>query len=174
MPSQKKIEQVKDLTERLKESKSVVLVDYRGLTHQQLRDLRKKLKETGTSLMVTKNTLLKLALKNADYGLLTRDYQLEGPTAIFFIPDDPLSSLQVLDKFVKEFNLPKIKIGLLEGELALKEKILRLASLPSKEILTTQVVAYLKSPTQRLIFALNWNLRRLKTALEKIKEQKEN
>lgn len=68
MPSEKKIDQVKNLTERLKEAKSVVLVDYQGLTHPQLSELRKRLESGGGSLMVTKNTLLKLALKSSTYN----------------------------------------------------------------------------------------------------------
>lgn len=174
MPSQKKIAQVKDLTERLKKAKSVVLIDYQGLNHQQLADLRKKLKKSGGSLMVTKNTLLKLALKSSTSNLQLTTYNLRGPTATLFISDDPLPPLKTLSQFASEFDLPKIKIGLIEGELTPKEKILRLAVLPSKKALTAQLVAGLQAPTQRLIFALNWNLRRLKIALEKIKEQKEN
>lgn len=171
MPSQKKIEQVKNLTDKLKSSQSVVLVDYQGLTHQQLADLRKRLHETKSSLMITKNTLLKLAFKSGNYGLLTSDYGLIGPTATLFMAADPMPSLKALHQFVAELGLPKIKIGILEGEVVLKENLVRLATLPSKEVLLSQVVAGLKSPTWRLTFALAWSLRKLTLVLKKLSEE---
>jgi len=173
MPSEKKIEQVKNLTEELKKAKSVVLVNYQGLTHQQLADLRNKLKEVNGSLMITKNTLLRLALGNQaglPREIIEGDF-LRGPTAALFITSDPIPTLKALHRFSTEFDLPKIKIGILEGEIAEKEKILRLATLPSKEILIAQVVWGLKTPSQRLTFALNWNLQKLTLVLKRMSEK---
>lgn len=171
MPSKRNIDQLKTLTDKLAKAKSVVLMNYKGLTHQQLADLRKKLSEGGNSLIVTKNTLLKLALKSSFYNLEPRTYNLSGPTATLFISDNLLPTLKVLSEFSADLGLPKIKIGILEGELAEKEKILRLASLPSKDILIAQVIGGLKTPTQRLILALNWNLQKLTLVLKKIGEK---
>ena len=176
MPSQKNINQLKTLTEKLEKASSVVLLDYKGLTHEQLADLRKKLIESGSSLMVTKNTLLKRAMKqwnNETTGQLTKD-SFAGPTATLFVADDPLPPLKTLSQFSAGLDLPKIKIGILEGEVAEKEKILRLANLPSKEVLTAQVIGGLKAPTQRLIFALNWNLQKLMLVLKKMGEKESN
>ena len=175
MPSNKNIEQVKTLTDKLEKAESVVLVDYKGLTHQQLAELRKKLSKSGGSLAVTKNTLLKLAFKSSSYKLEPNTYNLLiGPTATLFIFDNLLPTLKVLSEFSADLGLPKIKIGILEGEIAEKEKILRLASLPSKEVLLSQVIGGLKAPTQRLTFALNWNLQKLMLVLKKMSEKKSN
>lgn len=171
MPSKKKIEQVKDLTEKLKKAKSVVLVDYKGLTHQQLADLRAKLKEAGSSLMVTKNTLVKLALESSHFSLPSSHFPLAGPTATLCIKEDTLPTLKTLTQFTTEFGLPQIKIGILEGEIVDKEKIVKLATLPSKDILITQVVWGLKAPTQRLVLALNWNLQKLTIVLKRMSEK---
>lgn len=174
MASEKKIEQVKKLTEKLKEADSLVLVNYKGLTHQQLVDLRKRLKETGSSLMVTKNTLLERAIKASSFQLLTSSFQLTGPTATLFIYDDPIPSLRALAQFLNEFGLPEIKIGILEGEVTSEERVLRLATLPSKEVLTAQVVSSLKAPTQRLALSLAWDLQKLNLILKALKEKQES
>lgn len=171
MVAQKKIDQVKNLTEKLKEAKSVVFVNYQGLTHEQLALLRKKLKEVGGFLMVTKNTLLKLALKSSHHELPTTSHELSGPTATLFIPDDPIPPLKVLANFLNEFSLPEIKMGIFEGELVSKERALRLATLPPREVLAAQVVGGLKAPTQRLAFSLAWNLQKLTHILKSISEQ---
>lgn len=168
MPSQKKIEQVKNLTQKLKEANSIVLLDYQGLTHQQLSGLRKKLKEVGSTLSVTKNSLLKLALKSSHFPFPTSHFPLTGPTATLFITTDPISPLKTLSNFISDFGLPKIKIGVLDGEIAQKERILELANLPPREILSTEVIAALKAPNQRLTLALAWNLQKLNLIIKKI------
>ena len=158
MPAQKRIERLQKLTERLKEASSFVLLNYQGLTHRQLATLRAKLKKVGSVLMVTKNTLLERAIKDSSYSLPS---PLSGPTATLFIGGDPIAPLKALKEFQDEFSLPKIKIGILEGRFAEKEKILKLAHLGSKEALVTQLVLGLKSPSQRLIFSLKGNLQKL-------------
>lgn len=173
MPAPKKVEKLKNLAQKLKEADSVVLLNYQGLTHKQLSDLRKKLKEVGSLLSVTKNTLLRLALKSSHLKLPAPSDALTGPTAALFIPADPIPPLKILKEFQDEFDLPKIKIGIFKGELFSKEKVLKLATLPKKDVLTSQLVLALKSPTQRLALSLAWNLQKLTRILKSIRQSKD-
>lgn len=169
MPSARNINQLKNLTERLKKARSLVLVDYQGLSHGQLTDLRHQLKELKTDLMITKNTLLKLALDATGNTQQATRKMLTGPTAVLFIANNSLPPLKTLTQFASEFSFPQIKFGWLEGQLTDKERLLYLATLPSKEILQAQLIGSLKSPCQRLTLCLDLNLRKLTMILKTLK-----
>ena len=67
----------------------------------------------------------------------------------------------------------KIKSGLVEGRFLNQEKVIEIASLPSKDVLIAQIVAGVKSPLYSLVFVLQGPLRGLIYTLEAIKEEKE-
>ena len=94
------------------DAKSVVLVDYRGLTVEQDTRLRKELREAGVVYKVYKNTMLHLAFDGTDYAQLDKD--LEGPTAIAFGIEDETAPARILNKFSKEAEALQIKSGVLD------------------------------------------------------------
>lgn len=158
MQKQQKIEAVLELKEKLAKSKSLVLADYRGLTHQQLEQIKKGLKVVGAEFIVIKNTLLK---KAADTKYQIPDTDLEGPSATLFSYEDEIAPLSVLAKFIKSFGLPKIKIGFINDKAYDEKQVLQIAALPSREVLMATLAAGLKSPIYGLHYALQWNLRKL-------------
>ena len=163
---------VQNLTEELKSATSVVLVDYKGLTVKMQQDLKKRLKEIGATLSVVKNTLFKRAGKEAkiDEGTLS-DTVLVGQTALVISESDPIAPLQVLYKFAKEFELPKFKVGIVEGSFQDKMSLETLSKLPSKEILLGQAVGTIASPLYGIVGVLNANMQNLLFILNsKIKE----
>ena len=161
MPNQRKIFIVQNLTEKLKQAKALILSDYSGLNVSQINELRKEIKKAGGEFEVVKNTLLRLAAKNAAGGGRANFQSLAGPTAALWVYDDDLTPLKILNNFIKQTSLPKIKFGLWEKEPISLERIKELARLPSLSELQAKLLAALQSPTFGLVKALNWNIRRL-------------
>lgn len=173
-----KEETVTKLAEKLGRAKSVVFADYqqsgtpgsKGMTMSQLSDLRNQLSDVSAEFTVTKNNLLKLALK--DRNILTDDAVLDGPTATLFSYDDEISPIKILVKALKDNAIGIIKGGIFEGEAIDEIKINKLASLPSKVELRGQVVGVLAAPLHGIVGVLQANLRNLVYALDAIRVSK--
>lgn len=158
MPSQsviaKKQQFVEELTEKLKNAASGVLVDYKGITVEDDTKLRKELRENGVDYFVVKNTLLKRALNAA--GIEGLDSALEGTTAIALSNDDIIIAPKVLNKKAEDSKGQfAIKLGFVDGKVISKEEVEAYAKLPSKETLLSQLVFMLQSPMQRLAIAIS-------------------
>lgn len=153
---------VQNLTEELKSAKSLVLIDFAGLSVKNQQELKKRLKATGARMQVTKNTLFALAGKNA--GLpreALKDSVLTLQTAVILSSDDPISPLSVLAKFADEFSVPRFKVGIIEGTFQDKEALTILSRLPAKNVLQIKVVGGIAAPLYGLIFSLRANLQKL-------------
>lgn len=174
MPSQKNIDLVKKLKENLLKSKSIVLTDHTGLTHQQMEKLRKSIKKSGGDFVVIKNTLLKKALTDTSFSGKIEGSVLEGPTSILLSITDELAPLKELVSQQKELNLLKIKIGAFIDKALEEKEVIRLAQLPTKEVLLAQLLGMLKTPQTRLVFALKGNLIKLALVLKAAAEKKES
>lgn len=126
------------------DAKSVVLVDYRGLTVEQDTRLRKELREAGVVYKVYKNTMLHLAFDGTDYAQLDKD--LEGPTAIAFGIEDETAPARILNKFSKEAEALQIKSGVVDGEYYDEAGVKVLATILSKDELISKLLGSLQSP----------------------------
>lgn len=153
---------VDNLSAELKEAKSLVLINYTGLSVKSQQELKKRLKEAGARMVVVKNTLLKRASEKAkvDKELLT-DEVLSGQTALVINEGDPIAFIQVIGNFTKEFEVPKMKVGIVEGVFQNPEALVKLATLPGKSVLLGQLLGSLMSPTLGLVGTLNANLQKL-------------
>ncbi len=173
MPTQRKTDQVKLIKEKLSRAKAVFLAEYRGLTHQQLEQLRRALKKVEAELVVAKNTLVKIALSENKFAQLDDlAKELKNPTATLFIYGDEIAPIRELAKFIKTLQLPKIKIGVFAGKLANEADFLKLATLPTRDVLLATLAGRLNSPIQGLHYALSWNIQRLVTVLGNVKNKK--
>ena len=169
MPTQKKIFTVQNLAQKLKDAKSLVLADYRGLSVEQMGELREKTKEAGGEIEVVKNRLLKIAAKMADIDI--DDQALTGPTIAIWAFEDEVSPLKSVEIFKKEFGLPKAKSGIFEGKIISADEVNLLANLPGKEELQAKLVGSLSSPLYGFHHSLSWNLRKLVYALKAIQQR---
>jgi large subunit ribosomal protein L10 len=180
MKKSQKFLTVDNLSEKLKQAKSLIFADYSGLKVDQINKLRQEIKKVGGEFEVIKNTLLGKAMQNAEWsreagsrsaGQIENE-QLKGPTAALWIYNDDISPLKVLDKFIKKNELPKIKLGFWGKESLDAEKIIQLANLPGLEELRVKLIGFLKSPLYQLTNALNCDIRKLvvilKTASTKV------
>jgi large subunit ribosomal protein L10 len=162
-----KIKFVEELTTELKDAKSVVLVNYTGLNVKAQQELKKRLKAVGSDMVVVKNTLLKRSGEAAgiDSSVLT-DGILQGQTAIIISTEDAVAPIQIIGKFSKEFEVPKFKVGVVEGSVQDEAGLSKLSTLPGRDALLGQVlgslmsnlyglVGTLNSPMQQLVYTLN-------------------
>jgi large subunit ribosomal protein L10 len=153
---------VKDLVEKIKSAKSTVFVDYSGMDVKSQQDLKKRLKEAGSSMLIVKNTLIKIAGKEAKVNPeALEDSILSGQTAIIFSDEDPVSPIQTLGKFIEETEMPSLKVGIVEGNFQDKDSLVRISKLPSKEILLGQVMGAISAPIYGLVGTLEANLQKL-------------
>ncbi|MBI2049291.1 50S ribosomal protein L10 [Candidatus Roizmanbacteria bacterium] len=162
---QKKEKIIKELTEKATRAKGIIFTSYQGLTHKQLEGLKKAVKAFNADFVATKNTLLLRSLASYKDKLLS---PFAGATATLFLYGDPIPPLKEIAKAIKEFNLPKIKFGILDGESLTENQVLKISSLPSREILLTQLVFGLKSPISGLHRSLLWNIQKFVMTLKAV------
>ncbi|MBO6115491.1 MAG: 50S ribosomal protein L10 [Lachnospiraceae bacterium] len=135
---------VEEIKENLKDAKTVVLVDYRGLTVEQDTKLRKTLREAGVIYKVYKNTMVKLAIDGTEFDSVKDD--LEGPTAVAVSKTDATAAARVLAKFAKENPALEIKSGIVEGTYYDAKGIATIATIPSREELISKFLGSIQSP----------------------------
>ncbi|NLG88525.1 MAG: 50S ribosomal protein L10 [Clostridiaceae bacterium] len=175
MPSEKTLElkkaKVQELSGKIKEAKSFVLADYRGLTVEQDTQMRRAMREAGIEYMVVKNSIARFAMKEIGYDQL--DEYLKGPTSIAISMQDPVAPSKIMTKYAKEYEKLDIKAGVVEGKVVGIDMIKSIAALPSREELVAKVVGALAAPLYGIVTVLNANIRGLAVALNAIAEKKQ-
>jgi len=141
---------VEEIAEKLKNSVSTIVVDYRGLNVAEVTELRKQLREAGIEFKVYKNSLTRRAAEAVDLNSLTE--VLTGPNAIAFSNDDVVAPAKILNNFAKEHEALEMKAGVIEGKVSSVEEIKALAELPSREGLLSMLLSVLQAPIRN--FAL--------------------
>lgn len=141
MANQKIIEQkqnvVNEISDKIKNSSSVVWFEYQGLTVSETNELRRLLRETDSDFKVYKNTLVTRALKDLEIEL---NETLEGPKAIAF-GKDAVAPIKTLSDFSKKHQALELKVGIIDGEVANIDTLKQLATIPSREGLLTMVAS---------------------------------
>ncbi|MUK90460.1 50S ribosomal protein L10 [Ornithinibacillus sp. L9] len=142
---------VQEIADKLRESQSTVLVDYRGLDVAEVTQLRKELREAGVEFKVYKNTMARRAAEDANLGELNE--LLVGPTAIAFSKEDVVAPAKILNNFAKEHEALEIKAGVIEGKMASLEQIKELANLPNYEGMVSMLLSVLQAPMRNFAYA---------------------
>ncbi len=146
-----KKEIVNNIVNNIKDSESVILFQYQGLTVADLSELRVKLREADATVKVYKNTLLKRALDELNINF---EGFLEGPNAILF-GKNLLEPIKVLADFAKDHEKLEIRVGIISGSVADLATIKEYASIPSREGLLTMLAAGMMEHVRNLSIALN-------------------
>lgn len=154
MANQKKIEAVKELRGKIEKAKSIIFVDYKGITVNEDTDLRKRMKESGTEYLVAKNRLVRIALQEAGVEDSFDDI-LEGTTSFAIAYDDVVAPAKISYEFGKDKEIFNIKAGLLDGKRMEIEEVMALAKLPSRDELLAKLLFVIKGPISKLGYALN-------------------
>jgi len=173
MPNAKNTQIVAELKDKIKNAKSIVFADYRGLKADDISTLRSQIRENDAEVVVAKNTLLKTALKeeNVDVQALERD--LKGPTTAIFSYKDAILPIKTLVEFAKKLELPKIKSAVIEGSYADSAKVEEVSKIPSKKELIARMIGGFKSPLSGLTNTLGGVQRKFVYAINAIKNSKE-
>lgn len=133
---------VAELTEDFKSANATLLTEYRGLTVTSMKELRRSL-GAKTKYAVVKNTLSKIAAKNA--GVDLSDDLFAGPSAIAFVKGDPVEAAKAMKNFQKENPLLVIKGGIFDGKAVTTAEIMKLADLESREVLLSKLAGGMKA-----------------------------
>ena len=143
---------VAELSEEFRSSNAAVLTEYRGLTVKQLQELRRVL-GTDTTYAVVKNTLTKIAAKDA--GIDGLDDLLVGPSAIAFVKGDVVEAAKGLRDFTRANQALVVKGGVLDGKSLDADEIRRLADLESREVLLAKLAGAMQATTQNAAYLFN-------------------
>ncbi|GAA2902281.1 50S ribosomal protein L10 [Enterococcus pseudoavium] len=148
----KKAAIVDEVTEKFSAAASAVIVDYRGLTVEQVTELRKQLRDANVEMKVIKNSILTRAAEKA--GLSGLDEVFTGPTAVAFSNEDVVAPAKIIDEFAKTAEKLEIKGGIIEGKVASIEEITALAKLPNRDGLLSMLLSVLQAPVRNVAYAV--------------------
>lgn len=146
-----KEEIVEALSEKFSKAKSVVLVDYCGMTVAEDTALRNDLRKEGVEYKVIKNRIMLRAFDKA--GFKGFDDVLQGTTAVAISYEDPVAPAKILAENAKKLNKTALKGGIVEGSIMDENAIKAVASIPSKTTLLAQLVGLLSNPMRSLAVA---------------------
>lgn len=163
---------VADIVEMVQQAKSVVIVDYKGLTVEEVTGLRAKFRAGNVNYVVLKNTLVRRAL--AQLNIEGLDDLLQGPSAFAFSNGDEVSAAKIVSDYIDQDkrNTITIKAGIMDGKVLTAAGVKALASLPPKEVLVAKLMGTLNAPTTNFVGVLAATLRSFVYAVEAIRKQK--
>ncbi|HEX3266910.1 MAG TPA: 50S ribosomal protein L10 [Gaiellaceae bacterium] len=173
---------VEQLAQRLRDSETLMVADYRGLTMPEIDELRSRLLDAGARFTVVKNTLTRRAAEAAGkedvLGLI------DGPTAIAFLEaeSDPVAVAKVLSETARANDVLVIRGGVFEGAVVGDAEIKQLATLPTADVLRAQlagaviapvttVVGLFAAPLRDLVGVIDARIRQLEEQGETVPEE---
>lgn len=163
MPRAEKVDKVRALANRFTASSGAMFTDYRGLTVKDITELRRALRGADASFAVSKNTLTKLAAREA--GLEGVDELLIGPTAIAFMAGDAVAGAKALLDTARRFPALEVKGALIDGHLLDEARARSLATIDNREVSAAKVAGLLQAPVSRIAYLLAAPLSRIAYAL---------
>jgi len=170
MNKQEKAQEIDHLAESLKATPPLFVLEYRGLTVNQVSALRKKVRAASSRYKVVKNRLALRAVKGTPFESLSAHFS--GPTAIAWAGKDPAALAKALDEFSKDNQGLSVRAGLIDGRLIDARAIKMLASLPSREVLVARLLSVLNAPMVRFVTVLKAPARNLVQAVDQIAKKK--
>ena len=167
MPNQKNQTQVAVLQDKIKEAKSLAIIDYSGTSANDQVKLRQAIADAGGEVLVTKNTLIDIAIGR---GKLSDS--LEGMNAVVFSNEDAVSAIKALFTFHKDEDRLVIKQGFMDDTVLSATEVKALSQLPSKPELISMLIRTLQAPATGMVNVLKANQRNLVYALTAIAAKK--
>ena len=146
---------VAEISEKLKNAKSMVVVSYNAITVEEVTELRNQFRAAGVEYCVLKNTLVRRALD--DMGITGLDHKLEGPSAYAFGMTDAVAPAKIVYDFInktKNDGRLAVKAGLMDGAVLSVDQVKALSELPPREVLLARMVGSLQAPVAKLVYFL--------------------
>jgi|SRR5579872_3298739 large subunit ribosomal protein L10 len=172
MNRQEKERVVQGLRKNFADSPASFVVQYKGLTVNQLQDLRSQLRKSGGSLKVTKARLMKIAVEDVENAKQLLPY-FKNQIGVVFAQGETPAIAKILGDFEKNHEAFQLIAGQLDAELLTADSIKRIATLPSKEVLLAQLCGTLNAPIVNIASLLNMHIIRLLLVLKQISEKEQ-
>ena len=166
MPTEQKTKAVSEIEKQAKEATGLIVTSFKALKTVEFNEMRLKLRALKGEYRVVKNSLTRIALKNA--GMSELADMLEGPTAIVVERGDAIAATKAVFEFAKTHENLKIKGGIFEGKVISAASLKALASLPSREVLLAHLLGTLQAPMVNLVSVLQAPMRDLVGVLDQI------
>jgi large subunit ribosomal protein L10 len=166
MPTEQKSKAVQDLEKQARESKGLIITSFKALKTVEFNEMRAKLRPLKGEYRVVKNSLTRIALKNA--GMSELADMLQGPTAIVVERGDAIAATKAVFEFAKTHENLKINGGIFEGKVISAKDLKAIASLPSREVLLAKLLGTLQAPMVNLVSVLQVPMRDLVGVLDQI------
>ncbi len=168
-PADSKVTELERLESSIKEAKSILMADFRGMPVSEVDELRKKCFENNLQFRVAKNRLVKIVFDNLGYP--NADDFLTGPTGFCMGFEDPIIPIKLISDFAKAKDRPAIKGCVLDGMVYGPEKVDKLKSIPPRDVLIGMVAGAIVSPLSGFVFVLNEILRSFVGVVESIQQK---
>ena len=143
----------KEYAARLNASPFFIVVGYQGLKVEHLTELRKRLTQAGAEVHVVKNTVFRIAAKEA--GVAELNGSLTGQIAVVTGKKDISAAAKALKNFAAEFDKLKLKFGYLNNQRLEDSAIIALADLPSLDVLRAKLLGLFNAPATKLVTLIN-------------------
>ena len=166
MPTAEKKKTVDALVKEAKESNGLVVTAFKGLKTTEINEFRLKLRPLKGSYKVVKNSLTRIALKNAGMDALAET--LKGPSAIVIEKGDPVATIKAVFDFAKTHENIKVNAGFMDGKVFTSAELKAISTLPAKEVLIAQLLGTLQAPLVNLVSVLQAPMRDLVGVLDQI------
>lgn len=150
-----KQEVVKEIVEKLQKAASCVVVDYKGLTVEEVTELRNKFREVGVDYKVYKNTLVRRAATEIGSFEKFNDVDLVGANGFAISFEDAIAPVRVISEFAKKHPNLELKMGYVEGTFYDSQKMEELSKIPSREELIAKLVGSFKAPLSNFVYLLD-------------------
>ncbi len=170
MDKKQKEQELASLKEKMAKANQIVVADHTGINVADLTQLRRKLKAAKSEFRVSKNTLLKLAVKDGDLQVL--DKHFTGPTAIIFGYDDPSVPAKIIYDSIKETEKPRFKAYYLDGKVYGVDVLKKIAELPPRNVVIATLIGTVQGPISQFIMVLEAATREFIGTLDAVAKKK--
>jgi len=164
MPTELKKQTVEEFVKEAKEAKGLIVTSFKGLKTTEFNEIRAKIRPFQSEYRVVKNSLTRIALKNA--GLTELADALKGPSAVVVERGDAMATIKAFFDFAKTHENIKVTGGSLDGKVLSGQQLKNIASLPSREVLLSQLLGTLQAPMVNLVSVLQAPIRDLVSVLD--------
>lgn len=170
MNKEQKEKEVAILKDKLTRARHLIIADHSGINVADVSVLRRKLKEGNSEIRVSKNTLLKLAVKGSDLQELQPHF--EGPTSVIYGYDDPSEPAKVICEFIKETDRPRFKSYFYDGAQHGFDFLKRIAQLPSRDVVIATLIGTVEGSITNFVSLLEAATREFIGTLDALAESR--
>ena len=171
MPKPEKEKIVSELKEKIDSANSILLTDFTGLNVEEISELRDQLRDSSIEYRIVKNTLTRISVEELGMNQILN--YLDGPTAIAFGLDNPLSPAKIISEYAKKNKKPTVKAFFLDGQIYESSQVAEIAKTPDKKVLQSQLLGTISAPLSNFALSVGNLLQQLVFVLNAIKEKKE-